>query len=195
MSSKPFNCLLCSKTYSTRRSLISHETKKHTCNRVVPHSSGFELPSSWCLCQFRSVFLANVKSRLHSHRTAQGFKQFTIHCPENLFFYVFHQEPGFEYRLTQRKYKCIYKGKEGYQKIGYIFAHPGWGEKKTKTGSEVKVTTEKKDPETQQTVEAEFGFFWEERATKEEYNEGTYTWAYGLLKFTFEICKRNIVVV
>ena len=108
---------------------------------------------------------------------------------------MFHQEPGFEYRLTQRKYKCIYKEKEGYQKIGYIFAHPGWGEKKTKTGSEVKVTTEKKEPETQQTVEAEFGFFWEERATKEEYNEGTYTWAYGLLKFTFELCKRNIVVV
>src|SRR6185437_8894382 len=128
--SKPFLCLLCSKTYSTKSSLLSHETRKHPHNRTVPHSSCFELPSSWCLCQFCSIFLANVKSRLHTHRSAQGFNQFTVHCPENLFYYVFHQEPGFEYQSAQRKYKCAFKGQDGYQRIGYIFAHPAWGEKK-----------------------------------------------------------------
>ncbi|CAG8731960.1 15369_t:CDS:2, partial [Cetraspora pellucida] len=144
MSSKP-------KTYSTGKSLRSHEVNKHPRNHVVPHSSEFELPSSWCLCQFRSVFLANVKSCLYTHWSAQGLKQFTIHCHENLFYYVFYQELG---------------------------------EKKTKTGSVVKVATERKDPETQKMIQTEFGFFWEERTTKEEHNEKTYTWSYGLLKFT-----------
>jgi len=117
MSTKPFPCLLCPKTYLTRKSLLAHETKKHPHNRVVPHSLGFELPSSWCLCQFRLVFLANVKSRLHTHRTSQDLKQFTLHCPENLFYYVFYQEPGFEYQPAQRKYKCIYKGKDGFKEL------------------------------------------------------------------------------
>ncbi|CAG8767146.1 15330_t:CDS:2 [Gigaspora margarita] len=136
MSTKPFSCLLCPKTYLTRKSLLAHETKKHPHNHVVPHSLGFELPSN--------------------------LKQFTLHCPKNLFYYVFHQELGFEYQPAQRKYKCIYKGRDGYQRIGYIFAHPDWGKKKTKVGSEVKVMTEKKDPETKQMVEVEFKFFWEE---------------------------------
>ena len=60
MSTKPFPCLLCPKTYLTRKSLLAHETKKHPHNHVVPHSLGFELPSSWCLCQFQSVFFVNV---------------------------------------------------------------------------------------------------------------------------------------
>ncbi|CAG8837558.1 21937_t:CDS:1, partial [Gigaspora margarita] len=55
--------------------------------------------------------------------------------------------------MAQQKYKCTYKGRDGYQRIGYIFAHPAWSEKKTKTGSEVKVMTEKKDLETQQMLE------------------------------------------
>ncbi|CAG8778762.1 15225_t:CDS:1, partial [Cetraspora pellucida] len=86
--------------------------------------------------------------------------------------------PSFEYWSAQRKYKCTYKRRDGYQKIGYIFAHPCWGEKKTKTGSIVKVATEKKDPEMQKMIDAEFGFFWEEQTTKEEYNEKIYTWSY-----------------
>src|SRR6185437_4685587 len=61
------------------------------------------------------------------------------------------------------------------------------GAKKTKMGSEVKVMTEKKDQETQQIVEVEFKFFWEERIDKEECNEKIYTWTYGLVKFMFEI--------
>ncbi|CAG8700401.1 2810_t:CDS:1, partial [Cetraspora pellucida] len=160
-----------------------------------PHSPGFELPSSWCLCQFRSIFLANIKSRLLAHRSAQGFKQFTIHCPENLFYYVFHQELNFEYQSSQRRYNCMYKGREGYQRIGYIFTHPGWGIKKTKMRTVIKVATEKKDLVTQQIVETEFGFSWKERTNQEEYNTETYAWTYGFLKFTFETCRQNIVVV
>ncbi|CAG8814706.1 7531_t:CDS:1, partial [Racocetra fulgida] len=80
-------------------------------------------------------------------------------------------EPGFEYQVAQRKYKCTYKGRDGYQRIGYIFAHPAWGEKTTKTGSEVRVMTEKKDLETQQMLETELVFLWKERTTNEEHNE------------------------
>jgi len=49
--------------------------------------------------------------------------------------------------------------------------------------------TEKKDQETQQIVEVEFKFFWEERTGKEECNEKIYTWTYRLVKFMFEIYK------
>ncbi|CAG8854087.1 3889_t:CDS:2, partial [Gigaspora margarita] len=119
-----------------------HETKKHPHNRVVPHSFDFELPSN--------------------------LKQFTLHCPKNLFYYVFHQELGFEYQPAQQKYKL---------------------------GSEVKVMTEKKDPETKQMVEVEFKFFWEEQTGKEECNEKIYTWTYGLVKLIFEICKQNLSVL
>src|SRR5437868_3569655 len=97
MSTKPFSCLLCPKTYLTRKSLLAYEMKKYPNNYVVPHSLGFELPSSWCLCQFQSVFLANVKFHLHTYRSFQDLKQFTLHCSENLFYYVFYQEPGFKY--------------------------------------------------------------------------------------------------
>ncbi|CAG8729643.1 13364_t:CDS:2, partial [Racocetra persica] len=97
----------------------------------MPHGTCFELPSSWYLCQFRSIFLVNVKSCLHTYRSAQGSKQFIIHYPENLFYYVFHQEPGFKYQVTQQN------------------------EKTTKTESKVRVMTEKKDLETQQMLETE----------------------------------------
>ncbi|CAG8463824.1 32712_t:CDS:2 [Racocetra persica] len=104
--------------------------------------------------EFQSIFLANVKSCLHTHRSAQGSKQFT--------------------------YKCTYKEQDGYQKIGYIFAHPAWGEKTTKTGSEVRVITEKKNLEIQQMLKTELVFLWKEQTTNEEYNEEVYTWTYWI---------------
>ncbi|CAG8835620.1 2554_t:CDS:1, partial [Racocetra persica] len=58
-----------------------------------------------------------------------------------------------------------------YQRIGYIFVHPAWGEKTTKTGSEIRVMTEKKNLEIQQILETELVFLWKERTTNEEHNE------------------------
>src|SRR5690349_4478417 len=65
--SKSFLYLLCFKTYLTKNFLLSHEAKKYSHNCIVPHSTCFELPSSWCLYQFWSIFLANIKSHLHTH--------------------------------------------------------------------------------------------------------------------------------
>src|SRR6185437_11740947 len=79
MSTKPFPCLLCPKTYLTRKSLLAHETKKHLHNHVVPHSLGFELSfklvlvpvsvSFSCECKVPSSYLPNIPRSQAIHFT------------------------------------------------------------------------------------------------------------------------------
>ncbi|CAG8823406.1 1013_t:CDS:2, partial [Gigaspora margarita] len=75
-----------------------------------------------------------------------------------------------KYQPAQQKYKCIYKGRDGYQRIKELAISLCIliGAEKTKVGSEVKIMTKKKDPETKQIVKVEFKFFWEEQIGKKE---------------------------
>ncbi|RIB04827.1 hypothetical protein C2G38_2221302 [Gigaspora rosea] len=79
-------CQLCQELFSSRKELVAHERIRHQNNKTIPH------------CK-------------HSI----GAKQFSINAyPENIFVYLFENEPSFRYSPVQRKYSCFFQGEAGY---------------------------------------------------------------------------------
>ncbi|CAG8562109.1 24293_t:CDS:1, partial [Racocetra persica] len=117
-SLKPFSCYLCNNSYSSKSSLSCHEITKHSMNRIVPHYQHLPTISEGIINHFRAVLLQDINSKLGFHRTNEGLKHIQWNFPESLFYFFFSNESGFSYRPSLRRYSCVFKGQNGYNRIG-----------------------------------------------------------------------------
>ncbi|KAF0332924.1 hypothetical protein F8M41_018396 [Gigaspora margarita] len=121
MAAKPFQCLLCNKSYTNKASLVTHERKAHNQNIIVPHCHILFTPLYSSYCHFRGLFIDAIQSRLGSHRATEGKKKVQVHCEENLFYFIFREQETFTFQVSSYKYSCIFKGQVGIKRIGEIF--------------------------------------------------------------------------
>ena len=119
-----FSCLLCSKSYDTRKKLQSHERSKHKNNKLIPHRHILCMPSEETLSFYRDTIIIRLKSSLGFNRHAIGKKHITIDAfPENVFLYLFENEDSFKYIPSLRKYQCTFEGSVGEERLKNIFKY------------------------------------------------------------------------
>ncbi|RIB21927.1 hypothetical protein C2G38_2175265 [Gigaspora rosea] len=123
-STSIFPCLLCSKTYDTKKKLQSHERNKHKNNKLIPHRHLLCKPSDDTLSFYRNTVIIHLKNILGFNRHSIGKKHITIDAfPENVFLSLFENEENFKYIPSQRKYQCVLEGTEGEEKLKRIFKY------------------------------------------------------------------------
>ncbi|CAG8487658.1 11249_t:CDS:2 [Gigaspora rosea] len=85
-STSGFPCLLCSKTYNTKKKLQSHERNKHKNNKLIPHCHLLCKPSDDTLSFYQDTIIICLKNSLGFNRYSIGKKHITIDAfPENVF--------------------------------------------------------------------------------------------------------------
>jgi hypothetical protein len=130
-------CSLCQQIFSSKDKLSIHERKKHRNNKVIPHRTSLVLPSFEHIVYYQDAFIVLVKKRLGFNRRSIGSKRLSIEAfPENVFVYLFENEPTFRYSPVQRKYYCHFQGKFGEERLKQILNYEYWSYKqdsKTKT--------------------------------------------------------------
>ncbi len=130
-------CCLCQETLPSRKQLLIHERTKHRNNKTIPHHSLLLQPSSEQLIFYQDAFIILIKKRLGFNRHSVGFKRLSINAfPENIFVYLFQDEPSFRYNSALRKYCCIFKDKMGEERLKQILNYEYWNyrqDSKTKT--------------------------------------------------------------
>ncbi|CAG8700276.1 5863_t:CDS:2 [Gigaspora rosea] len=125
-----FHCGFCSKTYIYKGSLRAHEIKKYKNNKSLHRQYPLYTPLYSDFQQFCSTFINIVQKRLTSHRSTQGSKFIEFPCSENIFAFYFRNEENFQYTHYQRKYVCIFRELQGYQRIAKLFDFNEWGKKR-----------------------------------------------------------------
>ncbi|RIB26439.1 hypothetical protein C2G38_2064914 [Gigaspora rosea] len=105
-STSGFPCLLCSKTYNTKKKLQSHERNKHKNNKLIPHCHLLCKPSDDTLSFYQDTIIICLKNSLGK-------------C----FLSLFENEQSFKYIPSQWKYQCVLKGTEGEKKLKRIFKY------------------------------------------------------------------------
>ncbi|RIB26202.1 hypothetical protein C2G38_2065536 [Gigaspora rosea] len=76
-STSGFPCLLCSKTYDTKKKLQSHERNKHKNNKLIPHRHLLCKPSDDTLLFYQDTIIIRLKNKkvfLSLFENEQNFK-------------------------------------------------------------------------------------------------------------------------
>lgn len=132
-----FRCCLCQETFLSRKQLLTHERTKHKNNKTIPHLHLLLQPSFEQLISYQDAFIILIKKRLGFNRHAVGSKRLVINVfPENVFVYLFQNEPSFRYNSVLRKYRCTFKGEAGENRLKQILNYQHWSyrqDQKTKT--------------------------------------------------------------
>lgn len=68
----PFLCLLCSKSYDTKKKLQNHERNKHKNNKIIPHHHILYQPSNETLSFYRDTVIIRLKNSLGFNRHSIG---------------------------------------------------------------------------------------------------------------------------
>ncbi|CAG8616486.1 5425_t:CDS:2, partial [Gigaspora rosea] len=93
---------LCQELFSSRKELVAHERIRHRNNKTIPYRKLLTQPP--------------LDQRLGFNRHLIGAKQFSINAfPENIFVYLFENEPSFRYSPVQRKYSCFFQSEADYE--------------------------------------------------------------------------------
>ncbi|RGB25043.1 hypothetical protein C1646_772283 [Rhizophagus diaphanus] len=86
---------------------------------------------------YQDAFIVLIKKRLDFNRHSVGSKRLSISVfPENVFVYLFQNEPSFRYNSALQKYHCIFKGEAGEGRLKQILNYEYWNcrqNPKTKT--------------------------------------------------------------
>lgn len=137
MANTELICSLCQETFSLRKQLLTHERTKHRNNKTVPHLHLLIQPSFEQLVSYQDAFIILIKKRLGFSRHSVGSKRLSINVfPENVFVYLFQNEPSFRYNSALRKYHCTFKGEAGEGRLKQILNYEYWNcrqDPKTKT--------------------------------------------------------------
>jgi hypothetical protein len=122
-----FKCYLCQKKFSLQKQLLSHERTKHRNNKTIPHQHLLFQPSLEQLVSYQNTFIILIKKRLGFNRHSVGSKRLSINVfPENVFIYLFQNEPLFRYSSALRKYRCMFKGQAGEVRLKQILNYEHW---------------------------------------------------------------------
>ncbi len=120
-------CYLCQKTFFSRKHLLTHERTKHRNNKTIPHLNLLLQPSFEQLVSYQDAFIILIKKRLGFNRHSVGSKRLLINVfPENVFVYLFQNEPSFRYNSALRKYRCSFKGEAGEKRLKQILNYEYW---------------------------------------------------------------------
>ena len=122
-----FSCCICQKSFSLRKQLLTHKRTKHRNNKTIPHLHLLLQPSLEQLVSYQDAFIILIKKRLGYSRHSLGSKRLSINAfPENVFVYLFQNEPSFRYNSVLRKYRCTFKGEEGEERLKQILNYEHW---------------------------------------------------------------------
>ena len=122
-----FSCCIYQKSFSLRKQLLTHERTKHRNNKTIPHLHLLLQPSFEQLVSYQDAFIILIKKRLGYSRHSLGSKRLSINAfPENVFVYLFQNEPSFRYNSALRKYRCTFKGEEGEGRLKQILNYEHW---------------------------------------------------------------------
>src|SRR5260364_31421 len=111
-------CQLCQELFSSRKELVAHERIRHRNNKTIPHRKLLTQPSLDQVTFYQDAFIVLIKKHLGFNRHSIGAKQFSINAfPENIFVYLFENEPSFRYSPVQQKYSCFFQGEAGEQRL------------------------------------------------------------------------------
>ncbi|POG53960.1 hypothetical protein GLOIN_2v1886663 [Rhizophagus irregularis DAOM 181602=DAOM 197198] len=115
-------CSLCQFTDNstrlyTKTKLSLHQKQLHPNNHVIPH--------------IQQLLLDSISD-------TQVRKPFS----EELFVKIFSNEESFTYIPYLKKYKCVFTGEAGYNRLGYLFDCKDWGEKNHVSGTKAYVFME-----------------------------------------------------
>ncbi|CAB4427900.1 unnamed protein product [Rhizophagus irregularis] len=122
-SSDKTTCPLCQFTDNstllyTKNKLSLYQRQLHPNNRLVPH--------------IQQSLLDNISD------TQLIYEPFN----EELFVKIFSNKESFTYISYLKKYKCIFTGEAGYNRLGYLFDCKDWGEKNHISGTKAYVFME-----------------------------------------------------
>ncbi|CAG8823395.1 13828_t:CDS:2 [Gigaspora margarita] len=165
MAAKPFQCLLCNKSYTNKASLVTHERKAHNQNIIVPHYHILFTPLYSSYCHFRGLFIDAIQSRLGSHRATEGKKKVQVHCEENLFYFIFREQETFTFQVSSYKYSCIFK-----------------------------VNYQQQDPITKKFIDKEIGFSWKRKLRKIFQDGYEFIYFYGVMTCSFSTYCQTICI-
>jgi len=125
-----FKCCICQETFSLRKILITHERTKHRNNKTIPHLHLLLQPSYEQLVSYQDAFIILIKKRLSYSRHSLGYKRLSINAfPENVFIYLFQNEPSFRYNSALRRYRCTFKGEAGEGRLKQILNYEHWNQR------------------------------------------------------------------
>ncbi|CAG8813315.1 19087_t:CDS:1, partial [Racocetra persica] len=126
MSNKA-KCLLCGESFASRKKHSVHKRTKHRNNKIIPQRHLFPQPSLSQITYYQNAFIVLLKKRLGFSRHSVGNKKILINAfPENIFIFLFENEPTFRYNSAQKKYKCKFEGESGAQRLKQIFNYKYW---------------------------------------------------------------------
>src|SRR5260364_429216 len=95
-------CQLCQESFFTRKELVIHERTRHRNNKIIPHCYLLIQPPFEQIMIYQDAFVILFKKRLGFNRHSVGAKQVSINTfPENIFVYLFENEPSFRYSPVQ----------------------------------------------------------------------------------------------
>ncbi|CAG8643174.1 8849_t:CDS:2, partial [Scutellospora calospora] len=107
--------------------LVIHERIKHRNNKIIPHRYSLIQPSLEQIMFYQDAFIVLIKKCLGFNRHSIGTKQVSINAfPENIFVYLFENEPSFRYSPVQRKYFCLFQGEVGEQRLKQLVNYDYW---------------------------------------------------------------------
>ncbi len=152
-SLKKTTCSLCQFTDNstllyTKNKLSLHQRQLHPNNCVVPHIQQFVLDSisDTQVRSFWSSLLVRIEKKLSYHRSKSGVRQLICEpFSEELFVKIFSNEESFTYIPYLKKYKCVFAGEAGYNRLGYLFDCKDWGEKNHNSGTKAYVFMENEE--------------------------------------------------
>ncbi|CAG8734384.1 4517_t:CDS:2, partial [Dentiscutata erythropus] len=151
MATKPFQCLLCNKSYTNKTSLVTHERKFHNQNIIVPHYHILFTPLYSSYCHFRGLFIDTIQSQLGSHRATEGKKKVQVHC------------------------------QVGVKRIGELFQCSNWWIKANNLGGETIVDYQQQDPITKNFIDKEISFSWKQKSRKIFQDRYEFIYFYGVM--------------
>ncbi|CAG8678270.1 6494_t:CDS:2 [Cetraspora pellucida] len=121
------NCQLCNEIFSSRKKLVIHERIRHRNNKIIPHRYLLTQPPLEQIIFYQDAFIVLIKKRLGFNRHSIGTKQVSINAfPENIFVYLFENEPSFRYSPVQQKYSCSFQGEAGEQRLKQLVNYDYW---------------------------------------------------------------------
>jgi hypothetical protein len=152
-SSDKTTCPLCQFTDNstllyTKNKLSLHQRQLHPNNRLVPHiqQSLLDNISDTQVRSFWNSLLARIEKKLSYGRSKSGTRQLICEpFNEELFVKIFSNEESFTYISYLKKYKCIFTGEAGYNRLGYLFDCKDWGEKNHISGTKAYVFMESEE--------------------------------------------------
>ncbi|CAG8572591.1 33280_t:CDS:1 [Racocetra persica] len=120
-------CQLCQEIFSSRKKLVTHKRIKHRNNKIIPHCNLLIQPLLEQITFYQDAFIVLVKKCLGFNRHSIGAKQVSIHAfSENIFIFLFENEPSFRYSPVQQKYSCFFQGEAGEQRLKQLVNYDNW---------------------------------------------------------------------